>query len=195
MIIVQSPPPKRRTFLATKLPWLVFTVVALAATAFGLNWALIQAPVASLLAQDPRNSKVTTYAYARWGIDPSTLVVDLRSISGEASMTDVARVLMQTASALRSMQFSRVHLAYRGQARFMIEGVYFQQLGRDYGTENPLYTIRTMPENVYNLDGARVFDTWSGGLLGVMGKQMEDVGSFHRRWYMDSIIAEGRLRP
>lgn len=194
MIIVQPSPPKRRGFFTRGLPWLALTILAVGATAFGLNWALIQGPAASHLAQDPRNAKVTTYAYARWGIDPTTLVFDLHSISGEASMTDVSRVLLQTASALKDTRFNEVVLAYRGEGRFKLAGAYFQQIGQEYGTQNPLYTIRTMPENVFSLDGARVFDTWSGGFLGVMGKQMEDVGQFHRRWYMDSILAEGRLR-
>lgn len=194
MIIVPAPPPKRRGFATTWLPWLVVIVLALGATAAGLNWALIQRPVSTRLATDPRNAKVTTYAYARWGIDPTTLVFDIHAINGEASMTDVSRVLLQAASALKDTAFQRVHLAYRGEARFMLEGAYFQRLGREYGTENPLYTIRTMPENVYSIEGARVFDTWTGGVLGVMGKQLEEVNQFHRRWYMDSMLAEGRIR-
>lgn len=32
-----------------------------------------------------------------------------------------------------------------------------------------------MPSHVYNLDGTPAYETWSGGWLGVMNKQLEDL--------------------
>ena len=44
--------------------------------------------------------------------------------------------------------------------------------------------MRTFPENVYALDGAKAFPSWTGGLIGVTGKQMEDFAEFHKQWYI-----------
>jgi len=55
--------------------------------------------------------------------------------------------------------------------------------------QNPVYTMRTFPQNVYALDGSPAFETWSGGLLGVLGKQLEDFSEFHKQWYLNEISA------
>ena len=47
--------------------------------------------------------------------------------------------------------------------------------------------MRTFPENVYRPDGARAFDSWTGGVLGVLGKQMEDFNEFHKQWYIEDL--------
>jgi len=33
-------------------------------------------------------------------------------------------------------------------AKFVLEGDYFQTLGKEYGTQNPVYTMRTFPEKL-----------------------------------------------
>ena len=72
-------------------------------------------------------------------------------------------------------------------AKFVLEGDYFQTLGKEYGTQNPVYTMRTFPEKLYSPDGQRAFGRWSGGLLGIVGKQMEDFTEFHKQWYVEGM--------
>ena len=67
---------------------------------------------------------------------------------------------------------------------------YFRELGKEYDFQNPIYTARTFPENVYTLDGEKAFPSWTGGLIGVMGKQMEDFAEFHKQWYINDLIKE-----
>lgn len=86
--------------------------------------------------------------------------------------------------ALKDRTFSEVHLAYRGRTRFILAGSDFKEMGEEYGPQNPVYTIRTMPEKLLRPDGTRAFDTWTGGLLGVLEKQLDDVRKFHREWYL-----------
>jgi hypothetical protein len=38
-------------------------------------------------------------------------------------------------------------------------------------------------------DGSRAYPTWTGGLLGVAGKQVEQFGDFHKQWYFNSLTA------
>jgi len=57
----------------------------------------------------------------------------------------------------------------------------------EYESQNPVYTIRTFPENLYTIDGKNVYGEWTGGLLGVVTKQMEDFNDFHKKWYIDEM--------
>ena len=115
------------------------------------------------LAQDPRNRPVQISVRRRGG----ALGFDLVKVA-----------------ALQGETFERVYLASRGSDKFVIDGSYFQLLGREYGSQNPIYTIRTFPEHVMNLGGGQAFPSWEGGVLGVAGKQMEDFNSLCHRWFM-----------
>jgi len=63
-------------------------------------------------------------------------------------------------------------------------------LGKEYSWQNPVYTIRTFPENLINLDGSMAYPEWTGGWLRVTGKQMEDFNNFHKKWYLEDILKE-----
>jgi hypothetical protein len=47
-----------------------------------------------------------------------------------------------------------------------------------------MYTLRTLPENLNRPDGEQAFGTWTGGMLGVLGHQMEDFAEWHSAWYI-----------
>ncbi|MDE1145580.1 MAG: hypothetical protein PW843_03030 [Azospirillaceae bacterium] len=150
------------------------------------NFAFVALPVAHALGKDPRNGPVHVVAYHRGFVLPDTLVVDIWGTQPAASPLDVLRALLQTAAALDERSYDTVVLAYRGTPRFKMPGFYFQQLGHDYDHgENTVYLIRTLPQNVRALDGSAVFETWTGGILGVLDRQMEDVQALSRRWWMD----------
>ena len=151
------------------------------------NWAAFDRRVQADLDADARNSGIRLAAYLAWGMNPNSLVLDLRDISGGKSMADVDRVLLTALQSLKSNNFDRVALAHRGSHKFQMNGSYAKQLGEEYGFQNPVYTMRTMQENIYRLDGSPAFGTWTGGWLGVMGKQMEDHQSFHRQWYLSEL--------
>lgn len=159
-------------------------IAAIFATIFGMNYVILQSPMSEILDADPRNKGISISVNFGNYINPSELVFNLRDLSGSNSPADVSRVLFQYAEALKAKEFKRVILAYRGTPKFQFKGAYFQTLGNDYETQNPVYTMRTLPENVYELDGTAAFGTWTGGLLGVVGKQMEDFNTFHKRWYL-----------
>jgi len=88
------------------------------------------------------------------------------------------------------MEFDSVILSFRGKYKFRIEGGYFNKLGSELDSQNPLYTIRTFPENLYTLDGKRAYGSWTGGLFGVLSKQMGEFNDFHDQWYRNDLIAE-----
>ena len=138
---------------------------------------------------DPRNKGISFIV--RY-VGTSKLILDLREVSGSKSRGDVFRVLLQIASEFESTRFASVTLAYKSREKFLLEGSYFQKLGKEYGYQNPVYTARTLPENVYHLNGTQAFGTWTGGIFGVVAKQMEEHNEFHDEWWLNDAIAEYR---
>lgn len=156
-------------------------VLGCVATVWGINFISLQAPLNSVISSDDRNSDVKASASYQWMINPGVLVFSVDETSS-ASRTDVTRILLQYAKRLESRKFSSVLLAQNGKTIFLLKGDYFKQLGDEYGAQNVIYTLRTLPENVYELDGSHAFSSWSGGWLGVILHQAEDLNDFYRRW-------------
>lgn len=161
--------------------WLIGGVVTFAAV-FGWN-ALVYAPVSTALDGETDASIV---AYRKWLLSPSQIVIDVRSVQGTQSMAGMDRMLLKAAEALQYHEYDSIVVAYGGDAKLLMEGSYFRELGVTRQTQNPLYTMRTMQEHLKNLDGTPAFEQWSGGWLGVLGKQMEDHNEFHRRWWVQA---------
>lgn len=135
------------------------------------------------IADDPRNAGIKASAYYRNAFDRSVLVFDLHEVSGERNKLDVFRVLLDFAAATTDTTCETVELAFHGKTRFQMDGDYFRTLGRDRSTENPAYTIRTFPEHLRTPSGARAFQQWTGGVLGVLAEQMKDFNEMHDQWY------------
>lgn len=165
----------------------IFALVLVCAGGFYLYARTVSAPVAKALADE---TGADTRVYRRNWISSDEIVFDIRSVEGGISMADMTRRLLKAAEALKGSDFTRVYLAYRGEERFVLEGSYFKRLGEERGYQNPIYTIRTLPENVSNLDGSPAFGRWSGGWLGVMGRQLEDSNEFHRRWWVGDAMSD-----
>jgi hypothetical protein len=158
-------------------------VVGLALAVFAANFVQLQAPLNSVMDDDSRNEGVDVRVHFGSYINPNVLVFDLRKISGDKSRLDVLRVLLQFADRLQDKEFNAVALAYRGETRFKLDGFFFQTVGREYSFQNPAYTLRTFPENVQRPDGSSAFGSWTGGLLGVLEKQMSDLNRFCDEWF------------
>jgi hypothetical protein len=168
-----------------KLIFIVLVVIVVGmGGALALNHFQLQSPMNSVLKSDPRNDGIDVSVHYGNFIDPSTVVYDLRNVSGSNSPADVFRVLLQYAERLKGRQFDNIELAYKGTVKFKIEGNYFQTLGEEYGTQNVVYTVRTFPEHLKTPTGAQAYSEWTGGWLGVMNKQMEDFGDFNKHWYL-----------
>lgn len=156
-------------------------IAALVAT-LGYN-ASVTAPVAAKLSEDSRNKGVGLYVYRTWGLSPDGLTVDLLLVDPDKAPIDMLRSLFQAAQTLKARHFARVTLARRGKPVFVMTGADFQELGASFdGGENPIFLVRTLPEKLYRPNGEAAFGHWEGGLLGVLGKQMEDVNAFAREW-------------
>lgn len=155
---------------------------------YGFNYFQLQTKMNKVLKDDPRNKGIKVSVHFSNYIKTSTLVYDLKSISESNSTLDVFRVLLQFSERIKSKKFETVELSFKGKTKFKINGNYFQTLGEEYSWQNSAYTMRTFPENLMNLDGSRAYSMWTGGWLGVVGKQMEDFNDFHKNWYLADVI-------
>jgi hypothetical protein len=170
--------------LAVVLPTLL---LALACAIFALNSLQLQSPMNQVLTGDPRNTGIGVSVHFSDYINTNVLVYDLKSVSPTNSEADVFRVLLQFADRMQSKQFKDVQLCFRGKFKFDIGGEYFRKLGVDYSSQNPVYTMRTFAENLMNADGTHAYPEWTGGLIGVLQKQMADFADFHKKWYVEDM--------
>ena len=169
----------------------VVTAVAVASLVAIISWNyfVIGRPVGRVIAADPRNGGIRVGAHFGRYVNSETLVIDLRTVTFTNSAADVFRVLLQVSSVLKDVQFERIVLAHRGEAKFILRGEYFHEIGEEYGRQNPVYTMRTFPAHLYRPDGTSAYSSWAGGLLGIVSRQMEDFTDFHRKWYLADLVA------
>ena len=163
---------------------ILILIVIIAGGIYGYNYFTLQKPMNDVIEQDSRNSGIEVSAHLNYYIDYNTLEYNLTAVENN-SMADVFRVLLQYAEEIKEKDFNEVILSHKGKEKFKLEGEYFKQLGEEYSWQNPVYTMRTFPENVLKMNGDKAFPKWSGGLLGVMKEQTEDFYEFHKKWYIN----------
>ena len=168
--------------------WLAWTAIALVAlmviAVSSANYAFVSSVVSAKVGADSRNSGYALSAHYGLYVEPNVLVLDIRRID-KAAPLDLFRGLFEASDALYAAgrRFDRVVLARGGTDVFVMKGEDFGLLGQQFGSgQNPIYLIRTLPEKLYKPTGEAAFGRWTGGLLGVLGKQMEDATAAGRRW-------------
>jgi hypothetical protein len=169
-----APASRRRSGL-----WIAAAVLS-AIAVFNLS---VWAPAASALSKDSRNADAAqVHVYRSWLIHPRDITIDLVSVD-TAAPVDLMRALFQVAATMKGRKFGRVTLARQGRPVYQMSGEDFTALGQAYdANENPVYLIRTLPESLKRPDGTEAFGTWTGGWLGVLSRQMEDVNAFAQGW-------------
>lgn len=178
--------PRRQSWLAL----IATLVVAVPALVWAANWAAVHRPISAAWSDDSRNDGIGMWTHYAWWVKPGSLVLDIRDVSLSKAPVDVMRMVFQAAEAMKDRSFDTVELSYRGETRFLLDGGDFQTLGRQmaYG-ENPVYMLRTFPEKLRDAKGRSAFGEWTGGVLGVMKEQMEDLTELHKQWYLNDEIA------
>ena len=166
----------------------ILAVLVLTATAAD-NYFSLQSEMDAVLKEDSRNNGVQVSVRFSHYVERSILVYDLKALGPTNSMADVFRVLLQFSHSVNSREFTSVELAFRGKTKFLLTGRCFRKFGEEYGSQNPVYTMRTFSENVFKRNGSPAYPTWTGGLIGVLGKDMEQFNDFHKQWYLSDLAA------
>jgi hypothetical protein len=147
----------------------------------------LQSKIEEVIDSDYRNTGIEISVYYRDAFSKSVAVFDIQKISGSKSRLDMFRVLLKFAEKMKDSECDTVELACRGKSKFKLDGSYLRKLGRELDFQNPTYTIRTFPQNVKTILDIDAYPKWSGGVLGVLNKQMEDFNDFHDKWYLDEL--------
>lgn len=144
----------------------------------------------AILEMDPRNLSVN-FSLQNKG---NNLDFCVHNLSGEASAMDVFRVFLHAADYLKNRQFEKVNLCFRNETGFVLDGANFLEIGQEFETQNPMYTVRTFPEKLSLPDGQAAYETHSGGLFYLMRVQMEDFHDMNNVWYMNDLAAEQKAK-
>jgi hypothetical protein len=168
-----------------KIIW-VITILAIGAIGVYLfNYFSLQTIVYKKISVDNRNNGIEVRVHYKNFIILNTLVFDIRKISSDKAPIDVFRVFLQSSEGLKDKNFQKVNLASKGKTKFLIKGEYLKTLGQEYEFQNPVYTARTFPENLLLKTGQAAYSQWTGGLLGVTSKQMEDFEDACTKWFLE----------
>ena len=149
-----------------------------------------------LIEKDHRNTSVDFSFYQNGEI----FRYCIENLSDQGSSMDVFRILLQAADNLKNKQFSQVELCFRGSTIFILPGEHFSTIGKEFETQNPMYTVRTFPEKLKLPNGENAFKKHSGGTLYLMRVQMADFKDMNSIWYLEELISEkksetDKLRP
>ena len=134
------------------------------------------------IASDERNSTVEVYVSI---VDNENLRISINELFDGATRLDVFRILLQVAEELQTEKFAKVFLSNNSVDRFFIKGDYFEKIGSEYSWQNPNYTIRTFPENVYLLNGNRAYSRVQDGSLVILTKQSENFNDVIEKWALN----------
>jgi hypothetical protein len=153
------------------------------------NEITLQKPLDEVLTSDSRNGVVVAKAHFDGWIDTQSVVFDISDVSEHSSQMDVFRVFLQYAKAQKEHRYKQIILAGYGQKKFILAGDYFHELGTEYDTQNPMYTIRIFAHHITTIEGNHPFYEYDGGLFAVLTKEMEQFSDFNKQWYLNEYVA------
>jgi hypothetical protein len=157
---------------------LVLIVAALGAA----NFFLVRQPVGAALAADTAAARLRLIAHFQWYLDPTTLVLDLRSAE-PAAPEQLLRGLLVAADAMRreGRTFGRVVLARAGTAVYVLSGDDFRLLGGGLASTRKLLDVfRAIPPMLRGTVGSGAFGLLGAALADTLGERDMDVVA--RRW-------------
>ena len=172
------------------------TIVAITAIGLTIYWVSRGSDLRSQLDRcDSKDVVNVRVSYADiFGTE--TVVFDLRdSSSAGVRRIDPVHLLMQFAGKLDLYSVHRIVLARNGHRRFYISGTDLRPLADSYAGGGVLWAFNNLPANVRRMDGTRAFDEWTGGWLGVLKEQTEDVNEFIGEWIGDRPAGNFSMTP
>jgi len=135
----------------------VAIVISVIIIIYGVNYFQLQSNMNKILREDQRNQGITVSVHYENYINPNNLVYDLKSVSNNNSMADVFRIFLQFSDSVKGKMFDSVILNFNGTPKFKLGGSDFNTIGKEYSSQNPIYTIRAFPEKLKKLDDTQAY--------------------------------------
>ena len=165
--------------------FLLLSFVCIALIIYLFNYFFLQQVVNKELANDNRNSTISISVHYQYYVNPNVLIFDIKDVNG-FSKIDIFRCFLQTAYALKEARFGKVELSSKGKTKFYVTCEYFNKTGKEYETQNSIYTLRTFPENLFNNDGRQAYQSAGGGFISAMTDEMNNVNDAFDKWLKDN---------
>ena len=121
----------------------ILGIAVLVGLVWGANLLVVGRPVGAALASDPRTAVIGMVGHLDHYVNPTTLVLDLRS-PAVTDTSDLLRGVLVVARDLISLRMlDRVVLARSGTPVYELSGDDFRRLGRDFTiVRNPVVVLR-----------------------------------------------------
>jgi hypothetical protein len=129
-------------------------------------------------------SKADISAKSYYGsfLNRDVIVLDFLGTTGSVRRIDPIHMLLQFGEAIKANNYRMLVLAKDGRRIFMITKTDLNELSEEYTYGNPVWSFLHLPERLLLLDGEPAFSSWTGGVLGVLEKQTEDLNSVIDKW-------------
>jgi DNA-directed RNA polymerase subunit RPC12/RpoP len=125
---------------------------------------------------------VDVSVYYRGYLSTRDIVFDFQTGAAKGRRIDPVHLLMQFASRLNLAGTDNVYLARDGDERFRVASRSLDPLASSYENGGRIWAFNNLPAAVRRIDGSQAYGEWTGGWLGVMKGQVEDLGSFLEQW-------------
>ena len=122
-------------------------------------------------------------AYYDGTISTDVVVFDLiDGGSSTARRIDPVHLLLQFSDELDLYSVRHVILARNGTKKFKIASSDLRPLAESYANGGRPWAFNNLPASVRTMSGMQAYGEWTGGWLGVMQKQAEDLNDFIAAW-------------
>jgi hypothetical protein len=160
----------------------VFAVIILIAAFYGFAW-LRNSNLRNKLSECESSGIVNANVHYEGLISTDGVVFDVREGgSSSARRIDPVHLLMQFAAKLDLNSIKRVVLARNGKEIFFISASDLRPLADSYSGGGRPWSFNHLPESTRTMLGERIYSEWTGGWIGVLGKQTEDLNDLIRNW-------------
>jgi hypothetical protein len=159
---------------------LVFVGTPVLATIIGYlaNFLFLQQPMNEILQSNPAFSGMSVSAHYEYWIVPGVVVYDLKRLGQESTPLQVHTAFLEYARKMKERQFERVHLRFRGEDRFVLEGAEFTRAGEEYANRNFAWVLFDLPKRFAPLGSRAVVPETADA---------DALLDFHRKWYADDL--------
>jgi hypothetical protein len=159
---------------------LVFVGTPVLATIIGYvaNFLFLQQPMNEILQSNPAFAGMSVSAHYEYWIVPGVVVYDLKRLGSESTPLQVHTAFLEYARTMKEREFERVKLRFRGEERFVLEGIEFRRAGREYANRNFAWVLFDLP---------KLFRPAGPPATRPDTAEADALLEFHRRWYADEL--------
>jgi hypothetical protein len=110
------------------------------------------------------------------------VTIDVTSWPADARKHELLRVLFEYAAKVKTLDIKKVTLSCKGCPKFIVDGVYFKEVGETFGVEHDFKLIRTFPEHVVDMSGKAPYEKIDAASLEEAKKQLGNFSKLIDAW-------------